>query len=124
MAIREYASQVTVTTAEDIGSLTAEILRVQPRIANQVVYIAGDTLTYEQLADIVERVTGKPVDRDVWSIRHLLDDLGRHPTDHMRKYRAVFAQGRGVAWPKAQTFNAVRGISTITAEEWARANLA
>jgi hypothetical protein len=122
-ALGSWDNQVTVTTAEDIGSLTAEILRAQPRIANQVVYVAGDTLTYRQLADIVERVSGKPIDRDVWSVRHLLDDLERHAVDPMRKYRAVFAQGRGVAWPKAQTFNAVHGIPTTTAEEWARSNL-
>jgi hypothetical protein len=122
-ALGSWDTQVTVTTAEDIGSLTAEILRVQPRIANQVVHVAGDTLTYGQLADIVERVTGQPIERDVWPIRHLLDDLERHPADPMRKYRAVFAEGRGVAWPKAQTFNAVHGIPTTTAEEWARANL-
>jgi hypothetical protein len=123
-ALGSWDTQVTVTIAEDIGSLTAEILRVEPRIANQVVYVAGDTLTYGQLADIVERITGKPVDRDVWSVQHLLDDLEYQPTDPMRKYRAVFAQGRGVAWPKAQAFNAIHEIPTTTAEEWARANLA
>jgi hypothetical protein len=122
-ALGDWDTQVTVTTAEDIGSLTAEILGVEPRIANKVVYVAGDTLTFGQLADIVERVKGKAVDRDVWSVPHLLDDLERHPADPMRKYRAVFAQGRGVAWPKAQTFNAVHAIPTTTAEEWARANL-
>jgi hypothetical protein len=36
----------------------------------------------------------------------------------------VFAQGRGVAWPKAGTFNAQQSIQVTTAEEWARANLA
>jgi NmrA-like family protein len=122
-ALGSWDTQVTVTTAEDIGNLTAEILRVRPSIANRVVYVAGDTLTYRQLADIVERVSGKPVDRDVWPVRHLLDDLECHPADPMRKYRAVFAQGRGVAWPKARAFNAVHGIPTTTAEEWARANL-
>ena len=41
----------------------------------------------------------------------------------MRKYRAVFAQGRGVAWPKDQTFNAIHGIPTTSAAEWAQAHL-
>ncbi len=41
----------------------------------------------------------------------------------MSKYRAVFARTNGVAWPKDQSDNAVRGITTTTAEEWARANL-
>jgi hypothetical protein len=122
-ALGSWDTQVTVTTAEDIGSLTAEVLRFQPRVANQVVYLAGDTLTYRQLADIVERVKGEPLDRDVWPVRHLLDDLERHSADPMKKYRAVFAQGRGVAWPKAETFNAIHGIPTTTAEEWARSNL-
>lgn len=41
----------------------------------------------------------------------------------MKKYRAVFAQGVGVAWPVSRTFNAARGIKTTTAREWAEANL-
>jgi hypothetical protein len=41
----------------------------------------------------------------------------------MRKYRAVFARPTGVAWPKEPSYNAIQGIATLTAEEWARANL-
>jgi hypothetical protein len=41
---------VTVTTPEDIGRLTAEIVLAEPRIANQIVYTAGDTITYGALA--------------------------------------------------------------------------
>ena len=36
----------------------------------------------------------------------------------MCKYRAVFGEGRGVAWPKAQTYNAERQIETTTVSEW------
>lgn len=122
-ALGSWDTEVTVTTPEDIGVLTAEIIQTRPRIANQVVYVAGDTITYRELADIVERTKGVQVTRNEWTVAHLLDDLGRKPGDGMRKYRAVFAQGKGVAWPKAATFNAIRGIQTTTAEEWARKHL-
>jgi hypothetical protein len=42
----------------------------------------------------------------------------------IKKYRAVFAQGRGVAWPKAGTLNEQQSIQVTTAEQWARENLA
>lgn len=122
-ALGSWDTEVTVTTAQDIGLLTAEIIRARPRITNEVVYVAGDTISYRELADLVERVGGVPVTRNEWTVAHLLDDLARNPHDAMKKYRAVFAQGIGVAWPKAQTFNAVRGLSTMTAEQWARGNL-
>ncbi|MGE2688904.1 aromatic alcohol reductase [Mycolicibacterium pulveris] len=122
-ALGSWDTDVTVTTPEDIGVLTAEIIQTRPRIANQVVYLAGDTITYRELADIVEQTRGAHVTRNEWTVAHLLDDLGRDPGDGMRKYRAVFAQGEGVAWPKAGTFNAIRGIPTTTTEEWARKHL-
>jgi hypothetical protein len=90
----------------------------------RVVYIAGDTISYRELADIVERVGAAPVTRNEWTVARLLEDLDHHPDDALRKYRAVFAQGVGVAWPKSATFNAIRAIPTTGAEEWARANIA
>ncbi|MGV2897065.1 hypothetical protein ACNPPY_14850 [Achromobacter sp. AGC78] len=41
----------------------------------------------------------------------------------MRKYRAVFAEGRGVAWDKAHTFNAQRGIAVCGLDQWLRNHL-
>ncbi|MGV0834017.1 aromatic alcohol reductase [Mycolicibacterium thermoresistibile] len=122
-ALGSWDTEVTVTTVHDIGVLTAEIILTRPRIADQVVYVAGDTLSYGELADIVERVEGVPVRRNEWTVEQLLEDLRDAPEDTMRKYRAVFAQGIGVAWPKEKTFNAVRGIATTGVEEWARANI-
>lgn len=123
-ALGNWDNEVTVTTPEDVGTLTADIIHTRPRIANQVVFVAGDTISFQRLADIVEQVGGTPVTRTEWPLPYLLDDLQRHPTDAMKKYHAVFAQGKGVAWPKAQTFNAIRGIRTTTAAEWAHAHLA
>lgn len=122
-ALGSLDTAVTVTTPEDIGRLTAAVVLQQPHIADQVVYTAGDTLTYVELAALLERVTGRPFLRHEWSVPFLLDELASAPEDNMRKYRAVFAQGLGVAWDKERTFNHQRGIQTTTAEQWALAHL-
>jgi hypothetical protein len=122
-ALGSLETAVTVTTPEDIGRLTAAIVLHQPHITNQVVYTAGDTLTYDDLAALLERVTQKPFRRHAWTVQQLQADLALAPDDQMRKYRAVFAQGRGVAWHTAQTFNHRQGINVTSAEQWALANL-
>ena len=63
----------------------------------QIVYLAGDTVTYEQVAGILERVPGRPFKRNVWMVAHLIRKLEKDPTHHIKKYRAVCAQGKGVA---------------------------
>lgn len=122
-ALGGWDNEVTLTTPEDIGTLTAEIVHARPRITNQVVYVAGDTISFRRLADLVEELRGEPVTRNEWSLPHLLAELERDPTDPMKKYHAVFAPGRGVAWPKDSSYNAIHGITTTTAAEWARAHL-
>ncbi len=123
-ALGSWDNQVTLTTPEDIGALTADIVFAEPRLRDTVVYLAGDTISYRELADIVERLRGSAVNRTLWTDDFLAEQLRQHPEDTMSKYRAVFARTNGVAWPKDQSYNAVRGITTTTAEEWARTNLA
>jgi hypothetical protein len=53
-------------------------------------------------------------------------DVTGHPVRYLaaiRKYRAVFAAGTGVALNKEQTFNAQRGIAVCGMEDWMRKNL-
>ncbi|WP_085690490.1 MULTISPECIES: aromatic alcohol reductase [unclassified Pseudomonas] len=121
-ALGSWDTAVTVTTPEDIGRLTAAIL-FEPTLINQVVYTAGDTLTYGQLADTVDWMLEKTVERIEWTVPSLMADLAAAPTDQILKYRAVFAQGRGVAWDKARTFNAARGINTTTVAKWIEQHL-
>lgn len=121
-ALGGWDNAVTVTTAEDIGALTTEIVFSEPRIANQVVYIAGDTVTYRQLADTIDRLMGTEVLRSAWSVDELKRKLVQEPGDSLRKYRVVFAEGRGVAWDQRSTFNVQRGIAVSGLEEWMRSN--
>ncbi|HEX8586649.1 aromatic alcohol reductase [Pseudomonas sp.] len=122
-ALGSLETAVTVTTPKDIGTLTAAIVLHSPPFINQVVYTAGDTLTYGELADLLERVTGRPFERRASTVQQLLAQLEENPDDNLRKYRAVFAMGRGVAWDVAQTFNGQHGLGVNPAEAWARLNL-
>lgn len=122
-ALGSLDTAVTVTTPQDIGVLTAAIVLHTPRLTNEVVYIAGDTLTYGELANLLERITERPLERRELSVQQLQTELAEMPDDNLRKYRAVFAMGRGVAWDVSTTFNAQYGLPVTTAEQWARENL-
>ncbi len=122
-ALGSWETAVTVTTPDDIGVLTAEILLGEPPIVDQVVYTAGDTVTYAQLADTVDSVLSRKMERAEWTVPWLKDELAKDPTDTMKKYRVVFAEGRGVAWAMDHTVNAQRGIRLMNVEQWARENL-
>ena len=123
-ALGSLDTAVTLTTPDDIGMLTAETVFAKPRIRNEIVYLAGDTVTYGEVADKLQAGLGRPFSRSVWGEQYLLDELARDPQNMMRKYRAAFAQGRGVAWDKRDTFNQRRAIPVTDVASWINANLA
>jgi predicted ester cyclase len=119
-ALGDWSHRLTVTTPEDIGRVTALIAASYREHADKVVYLSGDTFTYEELADTVERVLGRPMERVLWSIAELKAEVAKHPEDTMRKYRLGFARDDGVAWPKAETLNAKRNLAMVDVATWLR----
>ncbi len=122
-ALGSLDTAVTLTTPDDIGALTAEVMFAKPRIQNEIVYLAGDTVTYGEVADKLEVSLGRPFTRSEWSEEYLLGELARDPHNMMRKYRAAFAQGRGVAWHKSGTFNSQRALAVTDVASWINVNL-
>jgi len=123
-ALGSLDTAVTLTTPDDIGALTAAVVFSQPRIRNEIVFLAGDTMTYGEVADKLQAALGRPFSRSEWTEQYLLEELARDPLNMMRKYRAAFAQGRGVAWDKTGTFNQRHAIPVTDVSSWIRANLA
>lgn len=123
-ALGSLDTSVTLTTPDDIGALTATVVFTQPRIRNEIVFLAGDTVTYGEVADKLQAALGRPFSRSEWTEQYLLDELAREPQNMMRKYRAAFAQGRGVAWDKSGTFNQRHAIPVTDVSSWIHANLA
>lgn len=117
-ALGSWDNRLTVTTPEDIGRLTAAILAHEPHIRDEVVYVAGDTFSYTQLADMVERHLGRGVERILWDMERLRSEIVAHPDDGMRKYHLAFARDTGVAWNKERTFNAAHGIAVTDVPAW------
>lgn len=122
-ALGSLDTAVTLTTPDDIGVLTAEIVFFEPAICNEIVFLAGDTVTYGEVADTLEAALGRPFSRSEWTVPFLMDALARDPQNMMRKYRAAFAIGRGVAWNKAGTFNQRNGVPVTDVAAWIGANL-
>ncbi|KAG6917433.1 hypothetical protein DXG01_002519 [Tephrocybe rancida] len=125
-ALGSLDNRITTTTVEDIARLSAEVMFAEPRVKNTVVFIAGDTLSYSQLADIVESlppVQGRHILRDTLDLPTLQQKLKDDPDNVINKYSVVFAGGRGYAWDLEQTYNGQLAIPVTSAKEWALANI-
>lgn len=130
-ALGSWETATTVTTPEDIGRLTAEIVfealsdsSEAKAMKNSAVFIAGDTVTYAQLVDIVHEATGKPTRKgEVLDMKQLEDNLAQDSSDILHKYRVAFGRGKGVSWNKEASFNHRHGIDVQSTESWAKDNL-
>ena len=73
-----------------------EARREQNELGNEngVIYIAGETLTYGRLADIMEKVGNRRIEREVWDVDTLRRELANDPENGTKKYRVVFAEGK------------------------------
>ena len=87
---------------------------------NDVVYVAGDTVSFKQVAEILDRASGRRIHRQLKTVADLKAELAADPSNGMAKYRVVFAEGVGLAWNKANSFNAMNGIDTKSVEDFAR----
>lgn len=122
-ALGSWDTQVTVTTPADIGRLTTAIYLQQPRVRNDVIFIAGETTSYRKLADTVERVTQKCFSKKVLTLPTLLEQLRSNPDDGMLRYRAAFARGDGMWWPMNKTWNAQNNIPTQDIASWLKSSI-
>ncbi len=123
-ALGSWETEITVTTPDDIGRIVKEIVfETEPVMKNEVVFVAGDTLTYGHLADIVENVLARNCRREEWNVAYLTNELLKEPDDHIKKYRVVFAKGKGVAWDMCKTYNWRKRIELTSVEGWASVNL-
>lgn len=120
--IGNWDNEITATSPQDIGRVAAELALVYPDTEG-VVYVSGDTISMSRLADVVEKVKGKGVERKLKTVEDLKGELVESPEDGMRKYRVVFAEGKGTAWAIDESFNAKIGMVMESVEEWAERNL-
>ncbi|KAK0637755.1 hypothetical protein DIS24_g10496 [Lasiodiplodia hormozganensis] len=122
-----WETRVTLTDVRDIGAVVAELVAAPPQSkdAGSIVFAAGQTVSYAELADVVQKVVGRraKVQREEWSLEYLRAELEKNPEDQTIKYRVLFGEGKGVAWDKEKTINAERNIESMGVEQWLREKL-
>lgn len=88
-----------------MGTLVAKSLKERARLGSRLLYTAGGTVIYKEVDDIVQKVSGREVSRETWSIAKLKRDLENDSKTAIEKYRVVFAGGAGLGWPVKKTYN-------------------
>ena len=121
-AIGGWENELTATNPEDIGKCVAELALVDTDVEG-VIYVSGDTISIAKLADVVEGVMRRKVERVLKTVPDLKQDLAESPDDAMRKYRVVFGEGIGTSWSNEASYNAKKGIETQSVADWAKQNL-
>lgn len=115
-----WDNKITVTTPKDIGRVVADVALDPRGVKNEVVYTAGATIEYGQLADLLDHHFGATFTRELWDLDALKKQMEADP-NVMVKYRDTFAQGRGVAWSMAKTINAERHITMTDLRDYLEA---
>lgn len=123
-----WETGLTLTDVEDIGRVLADLvvnpLEERNDRGGSVVFTSGQTLTYRELADVVQKVLGRvtKVNREEWTAEYLKSELGKDSEAQLKKYRVLFG-GEGISWDKGKTINAQRSIDTVGVEQWLREKL-
>ncbi len=121
-ALGDWNNSLTLTTCEDVGALTIKALFHEPEILDQVVFVAGDTLTFKEIGEKMEKMFFEKFDRLLWDIPTLENNIRNNPDDVLARYRLVFTDS-GVTWPVTETFNFKNNIEVVDVEQWVQKNL-
>lgn len=114
-----WTNRITLTTPEDIGRVTADVMLDPRGITNQVVFVAGDTLSYQGVGDLMDAHYAETFKKELWDLDILAQQLKEAPSV-MVKYRETFAHGVGVAWGMEETINHKRGIKMTDVKTYLR----
>lgn len=106
-----------------LSVLIARSYFTEPRIRNQLVYTAGDTVTYGQLANILAAVLELTFERVECSVPYLKRELTNDPENPIKKHRAVFLHRGGRCLGCECDVNRQQAINVVDVERRARINL-
>ncbi|KAL8419180.1 hypothetical protein RB594_002401 [Gaeumannomyces avenae] len=116
-ALGSWDNRITLTMPRDVGRMTAEALFVPP--AGNIVHIAGDTMSYKQIADMMEELCpSRAWRRELWDLETLRKRLESSPDDLNLKYQIMFGGGKGVGWDKESTLNVQRGLEMTNVRQY------
>lgn len=74
-----WENRITVTTPKDIGRVTADVMLDPRGVKDEVVYVAGDTLSYNEVGDLVDAHYGETFQRELWDLEALDGQMKEDP---------------------------------------------
>lgn len=116
-----WDNRLVFTTVEDISVLTAKVIlegyNVDSKIKNEVAYVAGDSISFADIAITLEKFYRKEFWKELFTIEQLERQLQQNPEGEA-KYRLVFAKGVGTSWDKSITYNEKIKYRTTTVHSY------
>lgn len=124
-ALGSWDNKITLAAPQDIGRVVADVLLDTAGLENQILHVAGETLSWSEIGDVVEEYFGCKFELDLISFNQLskrLEGNGEEePVDERetsrRRYQMMFA-GPGVAWEVERTVNHKRRIDMMDLREY------
>ena len=118
-----WEARLNTTPLEEIGWLVAAAV-VDPQARNAVLY-SGETVTYKQLADLVDAARGKPVERRIRTVEDAQKAVDADTHDFAARLAGVVADGRGASWSASNNYAAKHHPEhkPLTLADWITANV-
>lgn len=118
-----WDAKVNTTPFEEVGWLVAAAC-VEPQARNARLY-SGETVTYKQLADLLDAARGKPVERRIRTVEEAQKAVDVNTHDYAARLAGAVADGRGIWWPASQNYSVKYHPEhkRFTLSEWINANV-
>lgn len=104
---------LALVAAADIGAATVAAVTDRRRFAGAEIELAGDVLTFPEIAEVVAKVTERPVSASCLSVREVDARLGS------KSWSASQAWLGPVGYPARPEHAAEYGLGTVTFSQWA-----
>jgi hypothetical protein len=89
---------------------------------NHVVFVSGETATFDQTVSPLEKFYNIPFERILWNNNTLANPLKDDPENIFLKYCLLFTDPR-VSKPMEQTFNFRNKLPTVVIHNWLAINI-
>lgn len=121
-ALGSWDNNVTVSLPRDIGAMVAEAVFNAEDTDRRVVYMGSDTISYRQLANLLDSAFNMKLKREEWDVDFLRAKLDAEPDNLWVMYQNIFGKGVGVSWLQEKTLNYKRGIALTNVRAYVEKN--
>ncbi len=115
-----FDSATNTTPLAEIGRLTADAI-VTGRGRNQMLW-TGHYVTFADIADTIDRVTGKKIQRKVRTVADAEAAIAADPNDMSARFAVLYAKqaGEGMGVPDAESYATVYKLPQQSLEDFVR----